>query len=83
MIEQSGFPSPQTALDQHFLVSERVHRAILDSCARIAGFLEIGPGPGVLTKFLSQMGEVIAIDIDARSREALARVAPSVEFVLG
>jgi 16S rRNA (adenine1518-N6/adenine1519-N6)-dimethyltransferase len=83
LIEESGFPAPRTALDQHFLISERVHKAILDACAGMCGFLEIGPGPGVLTKFLCEMGTVIAIDVDPRSKEALARVAPAAEFVLG
>lgn len=83
LIEQSGFPPPQTALDQHFLVSERVHRAILDACDGIAGFLEIGSGPGVLTKFLAEMGRVVAVDVHERSRDALARVAPSAQFILG
>lgn len=83
LIEQSGFPPPQTALDQHFLVSERVHAAILSACKGIAGFIEVGPGPGVLTKFLCEMGEVVAVDVDEGSREALQRVAPSARFVLG
>lgn len=83
LIEQSGFPPPQTALDQHFLVSERVHRAILDACSGMRGFLEIGSGPGVLTKYLSEMGEVIAIDLDARSGEALAKIAPRAFFIRG
>jgi len=83
LIEQSGFPPPQTALDQHFLVSERVHRAILDACDGIAGFLEIGSGPGVLTKFLCEKGRVLAVDVDERSRDALAMVAPSAQFILG
>lgn len=82
LIEESGFPAPRTALDQHFLISERVHKGILDACTGIRGFLEIGPGPGVLTKFLCQMGTLIAVDIDPRSGEALARVAPSAEFIL-
>lgn len=83
LIEQSGFPAARPALDQHFLVSERVHRAILSACEGMAGFLEIGPGPGVLTKFLCEMGAVIAVDVDPCSRDSLARVAPEAQFVLG
>ncbi|RMG22062.1 MAG: hypothetical protein D6724_11145 [Armatimonadetes bacterium] len=81
-IEEIGFlPSPDQP-DQHFLISERVRDRIVEACEGCAGFLEIGPGPGVLTRELVRIGEVVAVDIDRRAESALSASAPSAQFVL-
>ncbi|MEE2692303.1 MAG: 16S rRNA (adenine(1518)-N(6)/adenine(1519)-N(6))-dimethyltransferase RsmA [Pseudomonadota bacterium] len=66
------------ALGQHFLLDLNLTRKI--ARAAEAGpadrFLEIGPGPGGLTRALLETGaEVIAIERDARCLEALADIA--------
>ena len=66
------------ALGQNFLLDEQ----LLDRIARIPGdlrdraVLEIGPGPGGLTRALLRAGaRVIAIEMDRRCLPALAGLA--------
>lgn len=57
-----------TSLGQNFLTNENIARKIADS-ANIQGanVLEIGPGKGMLTKYLAEYaGKVLAIEIDSR-----------------
>jgi 16S rRNA (adenine1518-N6/adenine1519-N6)-dimethyltransferase len=71
-------------LGQHFLVSEKVVRAILLQLEGISGVLEIGPGPGVLTSAVCQIvTEVAAVEIDARAVSVLSETAPKAKVTLG
>jgi 16S rRNA (adenine1518-N6/adenine1519-N6)-dimethyltransferase len=61
-----------------------VVQSIVDSLSGIAGVLEIGPGPGILTGPVSRVVEkVIALEIDPRMTSALAQSAPNVEVLMG
>jgi 16S rRNA (adenine1518-N6/adenine1519-N6)-dimethyltransferase len=69
--------SPRKDLGQHFLVDENILRVI----ERLADLrdddvvLEIGPGLGVLTRFLAaRVAHVHAAEVDTRLREQLAAV---------
>ena len=67
---------PKKALGQHFLTDMSVASRIADT-VDVAGYsslpiLEIGPGTGVLTRFLLQKGrEVRCVELDAESVEYL------------
>lgn len=62
---------------QHFLVSTRVVSSIVGAAEGLAGILEIGPGPGVLTRFLVADGaSVTAVELDRRVLPVLAEFAP-------
>jgi 16S rRNA (adenine1518-N6/adenine1519-N6)-dimethyltransferase len=69
--------SPRKDLGQHFLVDENILRVI----ERLAGLssmdvvLEIGPGLGVLTRFLAErVAHVHAAEVDRRLEEHLAGI---------
>jgi 16S rRNA (adenine1518-N6/adenine1519-N6)-dimethyltransferase len=71
---------------QHFLVD----RNILDVIGRLAELgpddvvLEIGPGHGVLTRYLAErVGRVRAIEIDRALEPALGGLPPNVDLVFG
>lgn len=64
---------------QHFLVSTRVVRSIVGSSTGLKGILEIGPGPGVLTRHLCGLGKVRAVELDSRVLPVLAEYAPDAE----
>jgi 16S rRNA (adenine1518-N6/adenine1519-N6)-dimethyltransferase len=68
---------------QHFLTSPAVVAAILDACPPEASVLEVGPGPGVLTRPLSQSRRTIAVEFDERLRPVLAIAAPETQIVWG
>lgn len=71
-------------LGQHFLISEKVVRAILLRLEGIAGALEVGPGPGVLTSAVcSVVDQVAAVEIDARLQAVLRETAPGAQVTLG
>jgi 16S rRNA (adenine1518-N6/adenine1519-N6)-dimethyltransferase len=70
-------------LGQHFLVSPRAIGQVVAAAEGLAGILEVGPGPGVITAPLSQRSKVVALEIDPRMVELLAEVAPSAKVVLG
>jgi 16S rRNA (adenine1518-N6/adenine1519-N6)-dimethyltransferase len=62
------------ALGQHFLLDLNITRKIARAAAAAPGdlILEIGPGPGGLTRALLETGaKVIAVERDARCMEAL------------
>lgn len=61
---------PKKALGQHFLTDMSVARRIADTLSDYVGLpvLEIGPGMGVLTKFLLESGhDVTVVEIDKES----------------
>lgn len=69
---------------QHFLISAPAVSAILDACARAGSILEIGPGPGILTRPLSDSFEhVHAVELDERMAKPLAACAPGVAVTWG
>lgn len=83
------------ALGQHFLTDLDVARRIADTISANGmpeadkGYgslpvLEIGPGMGVLSRFLMESGrEVKAVEIDSESVEYLAKVYPSLPVIEG
>lgn len=64
------------ALGQHFLLDSNITRRIAQAAGTLAGVnvIEIGPGPGGLTRALleTEAAQVIAIEKDTRCIEALA-----------
>lgn len=76
--------SPEKSLGQHFLVSPTVVSKIVEAAKPYSGCLEVGPGPGILTSFLSDHAEkMVAIEFDPRMRPLLSKSAPRCEVVLG
>lgn len=74
---------PRKSLGQHFLVSEAHVRRIVDRAEGLAGVLEIGPGPATLTPGLCEaVGQVVAVDVDARTVPILAEAAPCAEVLI-
>jgi len=70
---------PKKSLGQHFLKDENIARKIVNSLEyELAGsVLEVGPGTGVLTKYLFGLGDNInLIEIDKESCEYLAEQFP-------
>jgi 16S rRNA (adenine1518-N6/adenine1519-N6)-dimethyltransferase len=66
------------SLGQHFLLDLNITRKIARAAEAASGdlILEVGPGPGGLTRALLETGaEVIAVERDARCIGALAEVA--------
>ena len=64
-------------LGQHFLKDEETAKKIVDAIAHVSlPLLEIGPGTGVLTKYLIEKENFYAIDIDVESVEFLKKVYP-------
>ena len=70
---------PKKNLGQHFLTDLNVAKAIadtVDACQDIP-ILEVGPGMGVLTQYLTQKGrEVKVVEIDRESVEYLNEAYP-------
>jgi 16S rRNA (adenine1518-N6/adenine1519-N6)-dimethyltransferase len=67
-------PSPKKSLGQHFLFDRPLLRKIVEAAGVEAGerVLEIGPGPGGLTRALLEAGaEVLALEADERMVEHL------------
>lgn len=72
---------PKKALGQHFLRDERIAERIAHSVVASAGepVLEVGPGMGVLTRFLLELypGRLTAAEIDTESVEYLLKNFPA------
>ena len=63
----------RTSLGQNFLINEEIARKIADSAnIRNDNVLEIGPGKGILTKYLAEYaGRVLAVEIDKNLLKSL------------
>lgn len=73
-------------LGQHFLTDETIARRIVDSLsARSLPVLEVGPGMGVLTKYLIDRADIEfkVVEIDSESVDYLHRHYPSLQVVEG
>lgn len=70
---------------QHFLTDEKVARAIAETLPQDTGMrvLEVGPGMGVLTKYLQELhgNRLMAVEVDAESVDYLRRNLPDVNVV--
>ncbi|MCW5943453.1 MAG: ribosomal RNA small subunit methyltransferase A [Fimbriimonadaceae bacterium] len=70
-------------LGQHFLVSRRVVDAILDALPEVRGVLEVGPGPGILTRALVASGRAVtAVELDRTMAPVLSESAPDARLVI-
>lgn len=66
------FVQPKKRLGQHFLKDENIAAKIVDSLTFKSTVLEVGPGTGVLTKYLiNTAGNLKLIEIDKESVEYL------------
>jgi 16S rRNA (adenine1518-N6/adenine1519-N6)-dimethyltransferase len=73
------FVRPKKHLGQHFLKDDNIARKIVDSIQlKDDSILEIGPGMGVLTKFLLELPakDIYFIDTDAESIDYLNEMFP-------
>lgn len=70
--------SPKKHLGQHFLKDENIARKIVEGLQQkdVATILEIGPGTGVLTKYLLEREGFVAFDVDGESVDYLKEVYP-------
>lgn len=62
--------TPKKHLGQHFLKDENIARKIVDSLqnTKVPTCIEIGPGTGVLTKYLlDEVPQLVAMDVDQES----------------
>ena len=77
VIARAGL-APRRALGQHFLLDANLAARIAREAAPLDGrhVIEVGPGPGGLTRALlaSQAADVTAIELDARAVAALAEL---------
>ena len=84
-----GYPTPKKSLGQVMLVDAAVAGEIVDSLSlnEMGRVLEIGPGRGILTKYLLQTGaQVTCCEIDRRMGELLNRrfeALPNFRLLLG
>ncbi len=70
---------PKKSLGQHFLKDENIAQKIVGSLQSTDAVLEIGPGMGVLTKFLIPKCEQLKlIEIDHESVEYLSETYPQI-----
>ena len=75
-----------TKLGQNFLTNEAIARQIVESAnlSTRDNVLEIGPGKGILTKYLAGSGaHVLAIEIDQRLIEPLKKNFENIEIIEG
>lgn len=71
---------PKKHLGQHFLKDENVARKIVESLNHSRNILEIGPGTGVLTKYLiPKTSNLRLIEIDGESVEHLETTFPELK----
>lgn len=81
-ISQGGDVRPKKALGQHFLTDERIAERIADTLSAYNGLpvMEVGPGMGVLTKYLISSGhDVKVVEIDDESIEYLRYNYPELD----
>lgn len=74
-MQQNEKVKPKKKLGQHFLNSETIAQRIVDAMLeqqQVQQIIEVGPGMGVLTKYLIQSGvSFYALDVDEESVEYL------------
>ena len=73
---------PKKALGQHFLKDLQVARRIADTLSDCKGMpvLEVGPGMGVLTRYLLDVGhDLTVVELDGESVDYLKRHFPELE----
>lgn len=79
LLEREGLWA-RKSLGQHFLLDVELTRRIVRAAGALKGkpVLEIGPGPGGLTRALleSETSEVVAIEMDSRFLPILSELAP-------
>src|ERR1051325_8038754 len=75
--------SPKKHLGQHFLRDENIAKKIVSSLSKenYSTIVEVGPGTGVLTKYLLQEKgmEVFAIEVDRESISFLKKSFPELQ----
>lgn len=75
---------PDKGLGQHFLTDPVSVLRIVEAASPYAALLEIGPGPGVLTRPLAGLGvPLVALEIDARLAPVARDLAPAADVRLG
>lgn len=80
------YVKPKKALGQHFLTDEGIAADIADTISAYESLpiLEIGPGTGVLTKYLLRTGRPLkAVEIDSESVAYLAINYPKLQVIEG
>jgi 16S rRNA (adenine1518-N6/adenine1519-N6)-dimethyltransferase len=86
LLRRHGFHT-RKGLGQHFLVSSRALKAIVAACGSDLPVLEIGPGPGTVTRALAEARiPVTAIELDDRALPLLKETVgafPHVRIVHG
>lgn len=78
----NGKVRPKKALGQHFLTDESVSRRIADTLSGYVGtpVIEVGPGMGMLTKYLIADGhDVTVVEIDGESIDYLRENFPQLQ----
>ena len=83
LLEKHGF-QPTHALGQNFLLDERLLSHLIDlaGVAEEDDVLEIGPGPGLMTRLLSQrVRSVTAVELDRRLKPVLSSMLEGCENV--
>lgn len=76
LLQRHGI-SNDKSLGQHFLISPTVIQSIVKAAEPYAGLLEVGPGPGCITRPLSFDHPVVAVEFDRRFDPVLAETSPS------
>jgi len=72
--------NPKKSLGQHFLKDENIAQKVVGSLKSTDCVLEIGPGMGVLTKYLiPKCNKLKLIEIDAESIEYLSEAYPEIQ----
>lgn len=72
--------TPKKRLGQHFLTDENIAKKIVDSLVGKERVLEIGPGTGVLTKYLvKEISDLKIIEVDREAVEYLHVDFPELE----
>lgn len=77
-----NFVKPKKNLGQHFLKDQNIARKIVDSLgSTVSDVLEVGPGMGVLTRFLLERPElkIHVVEIDRESVQFLEQTFPELK----